>query len=262
MLLDEIKISIVTVTRDNLAGLRRTYESIPPVESEPLLEWIVVDGQSSDETVAYLSSLKDERLTWSSEADSGIFNAMNKGIARSTGAYVIFMNAGDRFYRGALRSLANLLARTSPQLVFGQTVEESQFGDLFLKPARKARLVVYSMPTHHQSIVFSRGILGSGYDESYKYSADWALVARLIRVQRVRVAYHDGIISIFERGGISQQKKYRKVMNDEHLRLLKQNAQVSVLTCYLLWFSKRLVNKIKEAAPMMYDGVRFKRQSL
>ncbi len=85
--------SVITVTRNNLVGLRRTHESLR-IQSCGDYEWIVVDGASDDGTADYL---KKTGANWVSEPDRGIYDAMNKGIARAQGRWLIFMNAGDEF---------------------------------------------------------------------------------------------------------------------------------------------------------------------
>jgi putative colanic acid biosynthesis glycosyltransferase len=85
--------SIITVTRNNLEGLRRTHVSLR-AQSYADYEWIIIDGASSDGTVNYLEGLAAR--SWS-EPDEGIYDAMNKGLARARGDYLLLMNAGDSF---------------------------------------------------------------------------------------------------------------------------------------------------------------------
>src|SRR5690606_1825584 len=82
---------LITVTKDNLFGLQVTAQSIQ-AQSEKDYEWIVIDGASTDGTQDYLQSAP---AAWISETDRGIYDAMNKGIERATGRYVLFLNAGD-----------------------------------------------------------------------------------------------------------------------------------------------------------------------
>ena len=92
----ERKYSIIVVTRNNAQGLERTLNSIRSLDYARK-ETIVVDGASTDNTKDILAQFEDIITFSLSEKDSGIYNAMNKGIQHVTGDYVVFMNAGDIF---------------------------------------------------------------------------------------------------------------------------------------------------------------------
>ena len=87
--------SIITVCRNNLGELKQTYDSIKGLNGSDH-EWIVIDGNSEDGTKEWLKQIPSAK--WISEPDSGIYNAMNKGIRHASGNYLIFMNSGDCFH--------------------------------------------------------------------------------------------------------------------------------------------------------------------
>lgn len=90
------KISIITVCYNIKDEIERTCESIIS-QTSPNYEWIVVDGGSTDGTVDILNKYKDKMSVFISEKDTGIYNAMNKGIQKATGEWCVFMNGGDCF---------------------------------------------------------------------------------------------------------------------------------------------------------------------
>lgn len=91
------RFSIVTIAYNNLNGLRRTMRSVAN-QVEGCYEHIIVDGGSSDGTIEWLSGLpEDPRRGWLSESDSGIYDAMNKGLERSRGDLIVMLNSGDAF---------------------------------------------------------------------------------------------------------------------------------------------------------------------
>ena len=98
MALNNIKVSIIVVTLNNLKGLKKTLSSC---QKQQIInnEVIVIDGASTDGTVAYLNSFSELNNSWVSEKDHGIYNAMNKGLSYAKGKWIIFMNAGDVFYQ-------------------------------------------------------------------------------------------------------------------------------------------------------------------
>ena len=94
-----MKLSIVTVNRNNAAGLRATMKSVVAQTSRGF-EYIVVDGASSDGSVDVIKELAPqfgEGIKWISEPDSGIFSAMNKGIKNAKGKYLHMLNSGDYY---------------------------------------------------------------------------------------------------------------------------------------------------------------------
>lgn len=87
-------VSVITICWNDLAGLRRTVDSVMD-QSHPDWELIIVDGGSTDGTADYLSSLDDPRIHWSSGPDGGIYDAMNKGLAQVQGELVLIVNSAD-----------------------------------------------------------------------------------------------------------------------------------------------------------------------
>ncbi len=95
------KVSIITVNYNNLKGLDRTVSSVFS-QSSKAFEFIIIDGGSVDGSKDYIEKNQDKIQYWVSEADNGIYNAMNKGIKASKGEYLFFLNSGDEFYDDAV----------------------------------------------------------------------------------------------------------------------------------------------------------------
>jgi len=115
-------LSIITVTKNDLPGLMSTYESIISQDcSLDCVEWIVIDGESSDGSVDYLKALHPEfDLTYISEKDLGIFDAMNKGAEKASGQYFLFLNAGDILHNDfTLTSIFPYLLKNSSKIIAG-----------------------------------------------------------------------------------------------------------------------------------------------
>ena len=112
--------SIITVTKDNLAGLKTTKASIE-FQSCKDFEWIIMDGKSGDSTKEYLQELN---AITSSEDDTGIYNAMNKGMDKATVRYLVFMNAGDAFAdMDILSTLSRAIKSLNPDFMYGDALE-------------------------------------------------------------------------------------------------------------------------------------------
>ena len=116
-------LSVITVVRNDPCGLRRTAESMAE-QGASRFEWIVIDGDSTDETKDVLDSIHDQAKIVLSEPDTGIFNAMNKGVGLSLGRYINFMNAGDVFAEKlVLREIIPVLDGNACDIVYGDYEE-------------------------------------------------------------------------------------------------------------------------------------------
>jgi putative colanic acid biosynthesis glycosyltransferase len=203
---DTPQFSIVTITLNDINGLRDTRAS---VEEQSLkdFEWLVIDGMSSDGTVAELEACELPNFSFVSEKDSGLFNAMNKGLMRSRGQYVIFMNSADCLAGpGVLESVRQRVLETgeSPAIVYGDAMEKTADSQLLLKKARAIEWLNYGMHTHHQAIFYLKDALADiCFDESLIVAADYDLTCRVYRKGGGSLSI-DLPICIFSRGGQSQ----------------------------------------------------------
>ena len=192
--------SVITITKNNIAGLKATGTSIA-AQTVNDYEWILIDGQSEDGTKEFLETTKAH---WISEEDEGLYDAMNKGIERASGDYIVFLNAGDTFADAQiLEHIQEIVRQTPYDFVYGDSFEREKIG-LHRKPAKKFTNTPKFMFTHHQSMVYRRAVLeGLRYDLSYKIAADYKFTYQFL--QRSKNAYYcPKPICIFESGGVSQ----------------------------------------------------------
>ena len=152
------RLSIITVTRNARTALLRTARSIAPLAARLDLEWIVVDGASGDGTRMWLESRDEPWLRGTSEADAGLYDAMNKGIDRARGQFLWFVNAGDEVADAA--ALAAIIDTCPPDLadrvLFADCLERETDGSLLLKTARDPAWLTYGLFAHHQGMLFGR----------------------------------------------------------------------------------------------------------
>lgn len=168
-----MKLSIITITRNDLDGLRRTALSVSS-QSFRDYEWIVIDGASTDGTVEYLQSMQPQPSAWVSEPDGGVYDAMNKGIQKAQGEYLLFLNSGDSLL--APDTLARCFsAFPNADIVYGDAY--------FVYPKRKKivthpdTLNLYYFRRHslcHQATFIRASLLREcGYSTQYKIVSDW-----------------------------------------------------------------------------------------
>jgi len=179
----ELSISIVTVVFNNLKGLKKTAASVLAQDCARI-EWVIVDGGSTDGTAEFVAQLGARVAKFVSEKDRGIYDAMNKGLTLASGDYVIFMNGGDVFASDEAVSHIAHAARSagSPDLIFGESSLQFPDGRLVGRRVKApARYIRHGQPALHQATAFRREVhLKRPYDFDYRVCADYAAVAAIM----------------------------------------------------------------------------------
>ncbi len=171
---NELKITVVTVCYNAVETIERTMLSVLG-QTYPNIEYIIIDGGSTDGTVDIIKKYADRLAYWVSEPDKGIYDAMNKGILGATGDYINFMNAGDSFVSPEIIKLVaeNIKSEGEMDVVYGNTYKHTnsnRWEDLSHKPY----VLRYHGAFCHQSgfvkVAFHKKHL---FDLHYKYMADF-----------------------------------------------------------------------------------------
>ena len=177
------ELSIITVILNDADGLRYTAASLAGQDRTDV-EWLILDGGSRDDSLDVIADYEHLINHWWSEPDGGVYDAMNRGLRRATGRFVLFMNAGDGFAGpDVLGRLVPLLrGDESPDLLFGGAILALPGGRRLERPARPpVRYLRFGLPACHQATVFRRSLHAQApYDLSYEVAADYAAVARLL----------------------------------------------------------------------------------
>jgi putative colanic acid biosynthesis glycosyltransferase len=211
-------ISVVTVVRNDLEGLQRTYQSLPPITDEAAHEWIVVDGASDDGAPRWLSDLKDPRLIFRSEPDDGLYDAMNIGVSQASGQYVLFLNAGDQLVEASTLHRIDEQIEPRTDLAYGHAIEVDARGRERIRPARSPAWITHGMFTHHQAMLFRRSrLLESGYRTIFELSADYDLIARWMMSGAVTQNLHMPIAR-YSLGGRSDRGRRKGIREDSTIR--------------------------------------------
>lgn len=194
--------SVITINYNNRDGLNLTIKSIVN-QSYKDLEYIIIDGGSTDGSKEIISQYQERISFWVSEKDKGIYNAMNKGIAVAKGDYCIFMNSGDCFYNEhVLESVAS--RGQTEDIIVGNVVNEK--GTIMSpQPLRDISLYhLYSAAIPHQGAFIRTHLLKKyRYDETLKISADWLFFLKTIILDNCSFTYIRDIIAVYDTMGIS-----------------------------------------------------------
>lgn len=172
------KISIITVVFNDVNNIQKTILSVIN-QSYNNIEYIVIDGGSTDGTLDILNQYKDKISVLISEKDNGIYDAMNKGIKYSTGDWVLFMNCGDYFYsRDSVKQVFTLNLDSRYDIILGSAYVHSYWGDFYLKVNKENKIWKRFV---HQSLFSRRSLnLEFPFDLEYKSAADFNFVYKCI----------------------------------------------------------------------------------
>ena len=210
--------TIITICYNEEAGIRATCESIVSQTFRDF-EWIVIDGKSTDNTLGILEDYEDRISVLVSEPDDGIYDAMNKGITKATGTYLIFMNGGDSF--ASHQALEWVSEAPQKDLIYGDIYHDSTNGPLITYPDEIPAGYLLRNMVPHQSTFYKRELFDryGGYDPSYKIAADYDLYARLLEVEKVSSHHIPKPLAIFRLDGISCSENFRRVRKEENHRV-------------------------------------------
>lgn len=244
--------SIITITRQHLDGLKATASSLAQ-ENPDLFEWIVIDGASTDGTPEYLQTTN---AAWLSEPDGGIYDAMNKGLERAAGDYVLFLNAGDTLgLPRTLEKLALLLAPrpAKPDMIYGDAFEDTPQGRI-IKTAFSHKNIQQGLFTHHQAIFYRRAVIGDFlYDQRYTIAADYKFTAQFLMMCR-DVFYWPCPLCAFEAGGVSQKHAFKG--RAQQFLIRRELDMALPLTEILTLLRQTLAYRLRRHAPALYWRLR------
>ncbi|MCI7555744.1 MAG: glycosyltransferase [Bacteroidales bacterium] len=234
-----MKLSIVTINRNNAEGLRKTLDSVA-CQTWHDFEHIIVDGASTDCSVEYIQEYADKShpysVLWLSETDSGVYDAMNKGVSISNGEYLIFMNSGDCFASNTvLENIERLLSETkiiAGDAAFSDNSKRFEAPDLFLPRTLLNSGICHQAEFIHRSL-FS--ILGT-YSLDYKVLSDFEFN---MKASCMKVSYQkvDLLIALVEPGGLSNT--LLDEMKVEGDRILKNCLPKGVIADYEIWNNQK-----------------------
>ena len=219
-----MKISIITINFNNLEGLKKTVNSVLN-QTYKNIEYIIIDGASTDGSAEYIKEQKGNFNYWVSEPDKGIYNAMNKGIDHATGEYLLFLNSGDYL---AANDVIEKFVGFDP-------VEGIVYGDLIIidldgiskesnYPSELDISVFYYDALPHPAMFFKSFVFKKygKYNESLKIVSDWEYYFRLFMTTDVIFRKIDLFLSVFIEDGISSLEEGKELQKEERIKVKEE----------------------------------------
>lgn len=217
-----MKLSIITINRNNAHGLRETIESVVS-QTFTDFEYIVIDGVSTDSSVEVIKEYFNQIDYWVSEPDSGIYNAMNKGIHQASGEYCLFLNSGDYLYNE--NTLKLLFANEFNQdIVYCDRKSVIEFNEVdeTIFPDKLTFEKFFNSTIGHQSTLIKRElfeIIGN-YNENNRYASDWEFFMLALAKYNCSYKHISLFLSYYDITGISCQQENLQEMHDERKAIL------------------------------------------
>lgn len=218
------KISIITVNYNNLDGLQKTIESVRS-QTWQAFEHIIIDGGSTDGSVAYIESKSDQFGYWVSEPDKGVYHAMNKGIAKASGEYLLFLNSGDHFFSTKVLEQNQHAIKDQTIIYFNlQVVEGNQ---VFIKEYPEVLSFSYfvkdTLP-HPATFIAKKAFEKTAlYNEDFKILSDWKFFLDSICKYNLTYKKINATLSTFYIGGMSSNPSNRAIKQGEKQQVLQED---------------------------------------
>lgn len=238
----ETIVSIITVCYNAEKTISKTFDSILMQEGFEFFDLVIVDGKSTDATndiiVSYLELFKEKNIsvTYISEKDYGVYDAMNKATLLAHGEWLIFMNADDCFADPhVLRDLFSRWEDLSVDVIFGNTLCKNGEKLKFLKARSEKHLIAYK-PFVHQSCFVKKEVQQKfPFDLTYKISADYDFFLK-IYLKKYRFKRVDRLISIFNESGMSCDINNAEMIRNENHKIAKSYGINCFNTPSLIWY--------------------------
>lgn len=247
------KLTIITVNYNNLEGLQKTIDSVSS-QTWQAFEHIIIDGGSTDGSVAYIESKSERFAYWVSEPDKGVYQAMNKGIAQASGDYLLFLNSGDHFYSENVLAQNHQEIKNAAIIYFNlQVVEGNQ---VFIKEYPELLSFSYfvkdTLPhpaTFIAKVAFEKTNL---YNEDFRILSDWKFFIDSICKLQVSYKKVNSTLSTFYIGGMSsnpanwslKQSERQQVLEHEYALFVQDSAEAVHYKNIVTTFKKSRIIKL------------------
>ena len=212
--------SIITINFNNCAGLKRTMQSVFSQIFDDF-EYIIIDGGSTDGSKEYIAEYQEKVDYWISEKDSGIYNAMNKGIRRAKGQLVMFLNSGDYYISPNLLSyFSKRIEQKRADLFFSRFIWDNPKGNVIAVSDNSNNIYDWNLKnsnfphpaTFYKKTLFEKIGL---FDENFRILGDFDWNARALITHRIPFQYIDLVSTLFIADGVSNNEANKEVYESE-----------------------------------------------
>jgi glycosyltransferase involved in cell wall biosynthesis len=218
------KLSVITINYNNLEGLKRTFQSVVN-QTWKEFEYIVIDGGSTDGCKDYIESQSDKIDYWVSEPDKGIYNAMNKGIVKATGEYLLFLNSGDHFYSHTILQENKNFLEKHDLIYFNIEFADKKTSKIIYYPEKLSFSDFYIGTLCHQSTFIKKELFVEFglYDENLRFVSDWKFFIFALFKYNCSYLKVNAIVATYYLDGISSDLRNQGLLYEERQHILNSD---------------------------------------
>jgi len=241
------KVSIITVTYNCAATLLSTIKSVNQQTARSNIEYIVIDGQSTDNTLEIIHNNEKSIDKWISEPDTGIYDAMNKGLSIANGEWLGFLHADDLFYNNnVIEDLLNQSEQTGCNVVYGnlnyiKTEPSFQVIRYWQSQAFNTSLLKRGWMPPHPTVYLKKDLADKvgQFNTQFKISADYDYMLRLFSNPKAQSLFMDNTMINMRIGGVSNNSLKNIIRKSyEDYKALKNNNIGGLIALFIKNFSK------------------------
>jgi glycosyltransferase involved in cell wall biosynthesis len=235
------KISVITITFNSEKTLERTIKSVIN-QTYKNLEYIIIDGGSTDKTIDIINKYKDKINIVVSEPDNGIYDAFNKGIRKSSGEIISILNSDDWYESNTLKEVEGLSKKInhSEYIIctkFRRWFNNKQYSEIPLKiKTRNKRNIFVDLGVGHPATFVSKSVytkIGM-YDVNYKISADSEFLLRSYFSGILFIELNETLVNMQD-GGISNSPKFLRAKLKERKSIRNQYMSIYKNNCFFMY---------------------------
>jgi len=250
-----LKISIITPTFNSQETIKDNINSIIRQDYKNW-EQIIIDNISTDETLNIVSQFNNNKITFVSEKDKGIFDAINKGILKASGDIISILHSDDFFYDNtSLSNIINCFINNQTDIVYGNLI--------YVKKSNKEKILRYWKSNQYKKGIFFKGwspphpsffVKKKVYEQHGNYnislgnSSDFDLMYRFLEINKIHSIYIDKIIVSMRYGGKSN-KNIKTILSQNLIifNILKINKNIFKIISFIFF---KLINRFKQFLKM------------
>lgn len=245
----KVLLSIITVVKNDVRNIDKTISSIVAQKSRHI-EYIIIDGKSSDGTIDKIRKYNNKNIKISSRKDDGIYDAMNRGIKFSSGKYIGFCNSGDILKKNSIKIISKYLLKDI-DILFA-TVKRNYMGATIIKSGFNLNRLSYNFDfaTSHSTGFYIKKKLHNIYglyDKRFKCSADYDFYLRVLKNRKLKILNtpKNKIIGEVKKGGYSSTLSPVDHLNEEtKIRIKNKQNIFFILLIYINSIIKIIFRKI------------------
>lgn len=219
-----IKITIITINYNNLEGLKKTIPSVLG-QTYSNIEYILIDGGSTDGSREYLEQFTDRFTYWVSETDAGIYNAQNKGLKQATGDFILMLNSGDFLADHTVLEQVVLQIKPDARIVGCDLYNDYGKKRLTKRAADQLSVGFFLTRTiYHSSVLIARNVHEQFgfYNEELRIVADWEFLLLTGGIHQCTYQHVPVFLTVFDTTGISSDNKYWQLQDQERREVCRR----------------------------------------